>query len=129
MAKIVSFSLDRESLGLIQKIESERNFKNRSELIRAALQQLLQETREIRTDGGHIDGVIVVTHRERGEDGISTLVHRYADVITTHVHNNLHELCVETFIVHGNAKTIRQFVGEMRENKEALSTKITIVSE
>ena len=127
MAEIISFSLDKESKGIIEKIEKTIEFKNRSELMRRALQLLLHESEELEAMQGHVDGIVVVTHQEKGEREIAEIKHEFNDIITTQVHNNMHEICMETFIVHGNAETVVSFVKKLKQNKAILYTKIILI--
>ncbi len=129
MAKIVSFSLDNESLELLDKIEKITSFKNRSELIRAALQILLNESKNLEELEGHISAILVVTHVERTEYELSRIQHQFNDVISTQIHNNMHGMCMETFILHGNAQTIRSFVRTLKESKAVSYVKLMVVDE
>ncbi len=129
MAKIVSFSLDNESLELLENIESMTSFRNRSELIRAALQLLRSESKELKTLSGHLDAILVVAHSEKEEHELFKVQHQFSDIITTQVHNNLHGLCMETFVLHGKAETVSAFVKLLKESKSVRYAKFMVVSD
>lgn len=129
MAKIVSFSLDNKSLELLEKIESITSFRNRSELIRSALQLLLNESKELKKLSGHIDAVLVVSHNQKDEHALLDIQHQFNDIISTQVHNNLHGTCMETFIIHGNAATISAFVKSVKESKAVNYAKFMLVAD
>lgn len=129
MARIVSFSLDKEGLELLDKIEKARDYKNRSKLIRSALQLLLNDLNDLQKMKGHTSAVIVATHSEKSEEELSKLKHSFSDIITTQIHNNLHEICMETFIVHGNANTISSFARFLKESKAISYVKVITVAE
>ncbi|MDO8554013.1 MAG: ribbon-helix-helix protein, CopG family [Candidatus Micrarchaeota archaeon] len=129
MAKILSFSLDRESLELLDKIENVTSFKNRSELIRSALQLLLNDSKELDKMSGYVNAIVVVTHPEYNEENISKITHQYSDLIATHIHNNVHSACMETFIVHGNAVTVSALVKSLKESKAVSYVKLMVVAD
>lgn len=129
MAKVVSFSLDKESLDLLDKIEKSSDYKNRSELIRSALTLLLNESNDLSKMKGHTSAVIVATHNEKSEEDLSKIKHSFNDIITTQIHSNMHELCMETFIVHGNAQTISSFAKALKHSKAISYVKVITVSE
>ncbi len=118
MAKIVSFSLNAQTLGLMDKIEGKFEFKNRSELIRAALQLLLNEVEDIEKIKGHMDAIIAVTHVQGHDSEISRIRHQFNDIVTTQIHNNLHGKCMELFIVHGKGGVIVEFFKALKKSKD-----------
>ncbi len=129
MAKVVSFSLDNESLELLEKVEALEQFGNRSEAIRAALQLLLNELHDVEKLKGHVSAVVVATHSEQLEGEVSKIKHNFSDIVSTHVHNNVHSTCLETFVIHGASERIAKFVKALRSSKAVSHVKLMVAVE
>ena len=129
MAKIVSFSLDKESTELLKNAEKLSTFKNRSDLIRSALHLLINEWKEVDSLKGHVSAIIVVTHSEKNDEEIARINHQFSDVITTQIHNNFHENCMETFILHGKVEIISSFLKTLKQNKSVTHARLMVVAD
>ena len=64
---IVSLSFPDEMVKDMDRLQMSRGFTGRSELIRAALRLMIEDTREKDSFVGNIDAVLAVTHREEDE--------------------------------------------------------------
>ena len=124
MARILSFSLDNETAHLLDKIERKIEFRNRSELIRSALQLLLREIDNLDELKGHIGAILVVVHNQKQEEIISKLKHQFSDVIITQIHNNLHGQCLELFLLNGRSELIIEFFKQLKKSKSVEYAKL-----
>ena len=90
--------------------------------------RLLSE--EVRSLGRLKDGsfcILVAAHNSRNEGAVSSIKHRYEDVISTQIHNNLKgNKCLEIFLLSGSAERIRKMVVEFNANKKISGSKLII---
>ncbi len=98
-------------------IQRSRGFSGRSELVRAAVRLMLEEDREKARLSGMVNGLLVVTHDQDREEPVTSLKHRFEDIVRTHLHSKTtSSVCVEIFLVHGPAQKVvemsRAFEGE-----------------
>jgi CopG family nickel-responsive transcriptional regulator len=104
---IVSLSFPKELLDDMDAVQKTSGFTGRSELVRAAIRLMLEDNREKDSLAGEINGLIVVTHDEDEEDPVTKLKHGFEDIIKTHLHSKTtSSICVELFLVHGDAKKV-----------------------
>ncbi|MFH1247389.1 MAG: ribbon-helix-helix protein, CopG family [Candidatus Micrarchaeota archaeon] len=106
MVKIISASLDEETLEQLEALEKNYNFNGRSETIRAAISSLENETKKMSKLQGIIEAAMVVSHAEKETNSIIKLVHQFQLLVQSQVHHHLNEhKCVEVFVIKGEAKT------------------------
>ena len=104
---IVSLSFPEELLKEMDAVQKGSGFTGRSELVRAAIRLMLEDKREKDSLAGEINGLIVVTHNEDEEEPVTKLNHGFEDIIKTHIHSKTtSSICVELFLVHGDAKKV-----------------------
>jgi CopG family nickel-responsive transcriptional regulator len=121
---VVSLSFPDSMLKEMDAIQKEAGFTGRSELVRAAIRMLLEDSREKANAVGEMNGLLVVTHDEDEEAPVTKLKHQYEDIITTHVHNKTKSaMCVELFLVQGDAKKINQMSKSFQAEDKMKSTK------
>ena len=104
---ITSLSFPKELLDEMDAVQKSSGFTGRSELVRAAIRMMLEDNRRKESLSGEINGLIVVTHDEDEEEPVTKLKHGFEDIIKTHLHSKTtSSICVELFLVHGDAKKI-----------------------
>ena len=104
---IVSLSFPEELLKEMDAVQKGSGFTGRFELVRAAIRLMLEDKREKDSLAGEINGLIVVTHNEDEEEPVTKLNHGFEDIIKTHIHSKTtSSICVELFLVHGDAKKV-----------------------
>jgi CopG family nickel-responsive transcriptional regulator len=104
---VVSLSFPESMLKEMDDVQKNSGFTGRSELVRAAIRMLLEDNREKAAASGEMNGLLIVTHDEDEEAPVTKLKHQYEDIITTHVHNKTKtSMCIELFVVQGDAKKI-----------------------
>jgi len=116
---IVSLSLPDQMLKSMDEIQESVGFSGRSELVRAAIRLLLEDTREKNSLAGKVNAVVVVGHASADEDPVTKIKHSYGDVVRTHVHCKVsREDCIEVFVLAGEGREISAMAkGFERERK------------
>ncbi len=114
MAKVMSFSIDAETSDALAKLESELNFRNRSDAIRAAVRSLTEEIEDLSQLTGIITSVAVIVHPDSSDAELDKLKHQFQDIVITQVHNYFAGKCIEVFVLNGSAKRIAAFAKELK---------------
>ena len=122
---VVSLSFPESMLKEMDAIQKDSGFTGRSELVRAAIRMLLEDSREKATAAGEMNGLLIVTHDEEEEAPVTKLKHQYEDIITTHVHNKTKTtMCIELFVLQGDAKKINSMSKSFQAEDKMKSTKL-----
>jgi CopG family nickel-responsive transcriptional regulator len=91
----------------MDQIQKPAGFAGRSELVRAAVRLLMEDTREKNALAGHMNAIVVVTHEESNEASVTRLKHEFEEIVRTHIHNKISKSnCVELFLLEGEGRTI-----------------------
>ena len=121
---VVSLSFPESMLKEMDEVQKNSGFTGRSELVRAAIRMLLEDSREKATAAGDMNGLLIVTHDEDEEAPVTKLKHQYEDIITTHVHNKTKtSMCIEVFVVQGDAKKINAMSKSFQSEDKMKSSK------
>lgn len=125
---IVSLSLPDQMVKSMDQIQGSVGFSGRSELVRAAIRLLLEDTKEKDSIGGKTNAVIVVGHARDDEEPVTRLKHKFESIVRTHVHVKVsHEDCVEVFVLGGEGKSIASMAKEFEKEKKIRSVKLVQV--
>jgi CopG family nickel-responsive transcriptional regulator len=112
----------------LDEIQKAQGFTGRSELVRAAIRLLLEDSKEKDSISGHTNAIIIVTHDESDEAPITKLKHQFEDIVKTHIHNKIsHSNCVELFIVEGDGKKVALMSKEFRKEDKMKSVKLVLI--
>jgi CopG family transcriptional regulator, nickel-responsive regulator len=116
---IVSLSLPDQMVKAMDEIQDAVGFSGRSELVRAAIRLLLEDTRAKGTLVGRSNAVVVVGHASVDEEPVTRLKHSYGDIVKTHIHCRISpEDCIEVFVLAGEGRQIAAMAkGFERERK------------
>lgn len=121
---VVSLSFPDNMLKEMNEVQKTSGFTGRSELVRAAIRMLLEDSREKANATGDMNGLLIVTHDEEEEAPVTKLKHQYEDIITTHVHNKTKtSMCIELFMLQGDAKKINAMSRSFQAEDKMKSTK------
>ncbi|MDA4117353.1 MAG: CopG family ribbon-helix-helix protein [Thaumarchaeota archaeon] len=122
---VVSLSFPESMLKEMNDVQRNSGFTGRSELVRAAIRMLLEDSKEKATAVGDMNGLLIVTHDEEEEAPVTKLKHQYEDIITTHVHNKTKTtMCIEVFVLQGDAKKINSMSRSFQAEDKMKSTKL-----
>ncbi|MFN7990963.1 MAG: CopG family ribbon-helix-helix protein [Candidatus Micrarchaeia archaeon] len=125
--EIISISLDKDTLGELDRIQESLGFKSRSRLLRATISSLLNEYKIMESLKGHVDSVFVVTYKESEKHNISDLLHDYEDSIKTVVHQHHVGICLEVLIICADAERIRELFGMLKKEKGVRSVSCSVL--
>ncbi len=128
MAQIISMSLNNQILKDIDSIQHELGFSGRSEAIRAGIRTLLTEHKQKEKMNGIIEAALIVVHNEEESDEVSAIRHNYQHIIKTQIHNHLEShKCLEIFVLHGDAKKVKELLRAFEKNTKVELVKSIIV--
>ncbi|HSB47280.1 MAG TPA: ribbon-helix-helix protein, CopG family [Candidatus Bilamarchaeum sp.] len=125
--EIISISLDKETLGELDRIQESLGFKSRSKLLRATLASLTNEYKIMEQLKGHVDSVFVVTYKESEKDRVSDITHKFEDSIKTVVHQHHVGICLEVLIVCADAARIRELFSLLKKDKGVRSVNCSVL--
>ena len=122
---IVSLSLPEQMVTAMDQIQESVGFSGRSELVRAAIRLLLEDTKMKDALTGKTNAVIVVGHARDDEEPVTRLKHKFEDIVRTHVHVKVsHEDCVEVFVLSGEGSAIASMTKEFEKERKIRSVKL-----
>lgn len=122
---IVSLSLPDQMVRAMDEIQDSVGFAGRSELVRAAIRLLLEDTREKNAMAGKSNAVVVVSHASVDEDPVTRLKHSFGDIVRTHIHCRISEEdCIEVFVLSGEGKQISAMSKGFEREKKIKSVKL-----
>ncbi len=112
----------------MDQIQRSGGFAGRSELVRAAIRLLFEDSKEKSNLSGKMNAIIVVTHDESNEAPITRLKHEFEDIVKTHIHNKISQNnCVELFLLEGDGKTIGSMTREFQKEDKLKSVKLVTI--
>jgi CopG family transcriptional regulator, nickel-responsive regulator len=116
---VVSLSLPDQMVKAMDEIQESVGFAGRSELVRAAIRLLLEDTRDKTAMTGRANAVVVVGHASVDEEPVTRLKHGFGDIVKTHVHCRVSDQdCIEVFVLTGDGRQIAAMAkGFERERK------------
>ena len=113
--KIVSISMKDEVFGELEKLQNDLGFKGRSDILRRGMLSLKEDARTMSKLKGHIDCVMIIMH-SKSEKNLSKVLHKNDDIIKSQLHSKLcNNKCIETFLIHGNAESIKDLYREIKK--------------
>jgi CopG family transcriptional regulator, nickel-responsive regulator len=122
---IVSLSLPDQMLKAMEEIQESVGFSGRSELVRAGIRLLLDDTRNKNSLSGRTTAVIVVGHSKDDEAPVTKLKHKYEDIVKTHVHSKVsHEDCIEVFVLAGDGHQIALMAKDFEKERKIRSVRL-----
>jgi CopG family transcriptional regulator, nickel-responsive regulator len=125
---IVSLSFPESMMNEMDSMQDSLGYTGRSELVRAGIRLLLQDTKEKESMSGKVSAVVVVTHGEENEEKVTQIKHRFDSIVRTHIHNKItRNNCVELFLLEGDAKDVTKMTGELQREDEIKSVKLVII--
>ena len=125
---IVSLSFPDEMVKQVDQIQKSRGFAGRSELVRAAIRLLIEDTREKDSLKGTVVALLVVTHNQENEDPITALKHQFEGIVKTQIHSKIsQENCVELFLVEGEGTKVASMTKAFQKEEKMKSVKLVVV--
>ena len=125
---IVSLSLPEQMIKEMDQIQKSEAYTGRSELVRAAIRLLLEDSKEKEALSGRLNAIIVVTHDESNEAPVTKLKHQFDGIVKTHIHNKINQNnCVELFLLEGEGKKIASMAREFQKEDKLKSVKLVAI--
>ncbi len=125
---IISLSFPETMVREMDEIQESLGYTGRSELVRAGVRLLIQDTKEKQGMSGDLSAVIVCTHTEENEEKVTKIKHRFDNIVRTHIHNKIGKKnCVELFLVEGEASTVTKMVEEFKKEDAIRSAKLVMI--
>jgi CopG family nickel-responsive transcriptional regulator len=125
-------SLPERLLGRFDEITKKRGYSSRSEGIRDAIRNTIIHYEWMNEVDGVRLGVIslLYEHNQRGlVDDLAEIQHEYAGLIISSVHVHLdHDDCLETVILRGEGKTIKELTETIMALKGVKYVKLNTIS-
>ena len=125
---IVAISMPDEDLAKLKRLQKEGGFSNRSEVVRHALQSLLEEHRSLEGYSGDVTLVVTTMIAPGGKGGqLSQIQHSHNSLISAMMHaHSMDGACVEIMVVNGEANEARQFVQKVRALKQVVRVQVSL---
>lgn len=127
---VVSVSMPEELLERLDSFADEHGYTGRSEVVREASRNLLNEFEDKQLEDRELMGVVMVLFDYEATDveqKMMYLRHEYDDLVTSNVHNHVgNHYCMELFILEGTLEEISTFVGKIRATQDTLSTDYSV---
>jgi CopG family nickel-responsive transcriptional regulator len=115
-------------LAEMDQIQKSGGFAGRSELVRAAVRLLIEDSKEKDTLSGHLSAIVIVTHDESNEGPVTRLKHEFKDIVRTQLHNKISKSnCVELFLLEGDGKEIGEMIREFQKEDKLKSVKLVVI--
>ena len=127
LMEIISVSMDRETVGELDRMQKKLGFRSRSKLMRATIGSLLNEYKVMETLEGHCDAVFTVTYEYRKKDELGHLLAQFEDVIKTEMHQHHEGTHFRVLIICGQAKRIRELFSELKTGKMVRSLSVSLL--
>ncbi len=111
---IVSLSLDPEILRKFDDLRSRRGYRSRSEAVREALKEFIDEAEWTSDSGANTLILSVVYEKGPPKSALASLQHRF-DEIRTMLHTHLDERnCLEILVAEGPSPRLKELVRSIR---------------
>jgi len=127
-----TISLDETLASAFDELIMERGYATRSEAVRDILRTHLQHSREQRdTKGACVANLsYVYSHHERElSERLASIQHAHHDLTIATMHAHLdHDQCLETVMLKGPVKQVRQFAEEIIAERGVRHGQLNLVS-
>lgn len=126
---IVAISMPESDLEELEKLQSDGGFSNRSEVVRHAIQSLLDENRSLEGFKGEVTVVVTIVFSNKGKDkNCQQIQHEFSRVISAMMHSHTKDGgCVEILVLTADAKHIRAFIKKLRTQRQIVRVQINLV--
>lgn len=125
MVKIISISLDKETIDKIDFLSDRLKIKSRSEIIRKGVDSFFSEVSELSKLGKSVNATISIVHEH--SVSITKVLHSFREVIISHQHNHFSNgKCLETLIVQGNSNDIKDLYSNLKKLKKIEKVKLVV---
>lgn len=128
---IVAISMPESDLEELEKLQIDGGFSNRSEVVRHAIQSLLEENRALEGLSGEITVIVTIIFSKKGKDNYCHQVqHEFSSEISAMMHSHTKDgVCVEVMVLTGDANRIRLFIKKVRTQRQIIRVQMNLVGD
>ncbi|MFB6130280.1 MAG: nickel-responsive transcriptional regulator NikR [Salinigranum sp.] len=128
---VVSVSMPEELLARIDSFADEHGYTGRSEVVREAARNLLEEFEDDRLEDRDLMAVVTVIFNYETtnvEERMMHLRHQHDHLVASNLHSHVGDHhCMELFVLEGKLQEISTFVGKIRATKDTLSVDYSVM--
>jgi CopG family nickel-responsive transcriptional regulator len=128
---VVSVSMPEELLERIDTFAEEHGYTGRSEVVREAARDLLDEFEDTKLEDRDLMAVVTVIfdyETTSVEERMMQLRHEHEALVASNFHSHVgNHNCVELFVLEGRLEAISTFVGKIRATKDTLSVDYSVM--
>jgi CopG family nickel-responsive transcriptional regulator len=116
---VIAISMSGSELEELEGLQKEGGFSNRSEVVRHAIQSLLDEHRTLESHSGDITAIVTVVYSEKGKNpDCHSVQHKYNELLKAMIHSHTSDGgCIEVLIVSGDSEEVRGFIKAIRSQR------------
>ncbi|RAW46590.1 nickel-responsive transcriptional regulator NikR [Halorubrum sp. 48-1-W] len=127
---VVSVSMPEELLDRLDEFADEHGYTGRSEVVREASRNLLDEFEDARLEDRRLMAVVTVLfdyETTSVEERMMRLRHEHEGLVASNFHNHVgSRYCMELFVLEGSLADISTFVGKVRATKDTLTVDYSV---
>jgi CopG family nickel-responsive transcriptional regulator len=124
---IISVSLNNTILQEINRIQHDRGYSGRSEVIRTAIRLLISDTKNTEELSGRINSILIMIHNHDDENKVTEIKHRFEEITQTQIHSHLQKnKCLEIFVLEGESEKIKEMTRLFQTSKKMELIKLIV---
>lgn len=128
---VVSVSMPEELLERIDEFAEDHGYTGRSEVVREASRNLLDEFEDSRLEDRELVAVVTVLFNYETtsvEERMMHLRHEHEKLVASNFHGHVgNHYCMELFVLEGDLEEISAFVGQIRATKDTLTIDYSVM--
>ena len=125
---IMSVSLPAALVQQMDGLTKERGFAGRSDFVRAALRDFIQQLMSDQTKRGRRSATITLLYPEDLERRVAEIAHDHSKLVTSMMHTQTGRgRCVTVYIVEGEGEAIHQLTAKFKGLRDAEVVRATYV--
>ena len=128
---VVSVSMPEELLERIDEFADDHGYTGRSEVVREASRNLLDEFEDSRLEDRELMAVVTVLFNYETtsvEEQMMHLRHEHEELVASNFHSHVgNHYCMELFVLEGDLDEISSFVGKIRATKDTLTVDYSVM--
>lgn len=125
---IMSVSLPDSLVQQMDDLTKERGFAGRSDFVRAALRDFIQQLMLDQTKRGKHSATITLLYPEELERRVAEVAHDHSKLVTSMMHAHAGRgRCVTVYIVEGEGEAIHQLTAKFKSLRDAEVVRATYV--
>jgi len=125
---IVSISLEEALVHELDQLIQDRGYKGRSEVLRSALREFLDQQRVEGRLRGEVQAIVTLSYPERVERELSDIRHAHNDLIRNMLHSHDEaQRCTTILQCQGPDARIKRLLAELRGLRQLQSIKVHVV--